>query len=101
MFHQINQVGCAAITDSETPLKQRGGSLAELEHQPDGVVEERVIFRAAAFAALTRFARRALFSGRLQELLLVFRCALAAPEFGDGSDFGLRNKGGMKTMNAG
>src|ERR1035437_6262022 len=63
-FHQVNQVGGAAVADSHPPLEARRGRLAELEDQGHGIVEESVVFVA----------------GRLEEALHVFGLALRFPE---------------------
>src|ERR1035437_8015750 len=76
-FHQVNQVGGAAVADSQPPLEERRGRLAELEDQAHGIVEESVVFvgvRVRAIAAGTFVA------GRLEEALHVFGLALRFPE---------------------
>jgi len=42
-FHEVDEVGGAAVADAEAALEERGGGFAELEDEAYGVVEEFVV----------------------------------------------------------
>src|ERR1700679_3291771 len=78
-LHQVDEVSRAAVTDSQPSLQQGSRSLAVLQHDTHGVLEKLVIviIRGAAASA----ARLVLFARSLQEILLILRRTLRAPEF--------------------
>src|SRR5437899_3005578 len=78
-LHQIDEMSGAPVADAQPPLQQGSGSFPELHHQPNRVVEERIV---VSFPGLVgaRFSRFALFFRRLKEFLFVFGCCLRLPE---------------------
>ena len=76
-LHQVDQMGGAAVADAQPPLQQRRGSLAELEDQRYGVVEERVVFVGVGIGTIDG---GALVLGRFEEALDVLGLPLQLPE---------------------
>ena len=62
----------APVADAQAPLQQGSGSFAELDHQPNRIVEQRVVIILSDLTFSARFSRFALFFRRLKEFLFVF-----------------------------
>src|SRR5215467_5978130 len=89
-LHEIDQVRGAAVSDPQSALQQRCGSLAELDHQADGIVIQLIMLIVAGAVILAGQAAGLFFLRRLEELLLVLRLRLRAPELYHAVDFLLR-----------
>src|SRR5512147_452871 len=72
LFHQVDEVRCAAVADSQTALEQGGGRLAALQNNTNGVLVEFVAFviAFATFAILSANAV-AFFLWSVEERLVV------------------------------
>jgi hypothetical protein len=83
-------------------LQQGSGGLAELDHQPHGIVEERIVVVRRNFSRVVATAARrlAIFFRSLQEFLLILRLPLRLPEFHHRRDFFFRHVRSMQPMHA-
>src|SRR5258708_26437189 len=88
-FHEVDEVGGASVADAQAALQEGSGGFAELDHEANGIVVERIVVFGGNFSRIVAVRGHALaiFFRRLQEFLLILRLPLRPPEFHDGGDF--------------
>src|SRR5579862_6373676 len=68
LFHQVDQMSRAAVSDAQAALQKGSRGFAEFNHQTHGVIEEGIVVVLTASATFSsRVAGLAFFAGGLQE----------------------------------
>src|SRR5271157_5262445 len=100
-LHQIDEVRGAPVADPQAPLQQRGRSLAVFQHDAHCVLVKLVMVVVALAVGIRRSAAVfGILARSLQEVLLILRFGLRAPEPDDGCNLFLRGGGGVRAVRA-
>src|SRR5205809_1951067 len=100
LFHEIDQASSPAVANSQAALQRGSGSAACVANHANRVLVKIIVNVLATLdiAVGRTFRLAVLVLRRRQQLLLVFRLGLLAPEVAHGSDFFFRHQRPVNAM---